>query len=154
MQQMTAIEALDITIGNLNQIRVPVGMMQDVGIPIGQAVGNLAEIRRALVAAQEAQEEKEKEAQEAGKQEKEETEEPGGTEAPAAESKAKHSGKHCKDIMEAKYAKEQVYTRGEDGKWKDPEPLFPGAGGNGGVESLSDEKMKAGKLFPEDEEPW
>ena len=49
-QNVTLKEAMQITIGLLENIRVPVSMIRDVGAPIETAVGNL---RRCLAAMQE-----------------------------------------------------------------------------------------------------
>lgn len=61
MEQMTVRQALEITIANLEKIKVPMAEMQNIGLPLAQNIGNLREIMvaidRAEQAAHEAKEE-------------------------------------------------------------------------------------------------
>ena len=54
-KQMTVLEVLEITVRDLGGINIPVGMIQQVGMPIGQAIGNLNECIRALREAEQAE---------------------------------------------------------------------------------------------------
>lgn len=45
---ITVTEALEITINLLNGISIPVALMEQIGVPISQAVSNLGECIRAL----------------------------------------------------------------------------------------------------------
>ena len=60
--QMTVTEALRITANNLGNIAVPISMMQQIGLPINQAIGNINACIEALEAAeQEAKQQQEPE---------------------------------------------------------------------------------------------
>ena len=41
MEQMTVTQTLELTVRNLQSIRVPVGLINDISIPIAQAITNL-----------------------------------------------------------------------------------------------------------------
>lgn len=45
---ITVTEALEITINLLNGISIPVALMEQIGVPISQAVSNLGECIRAM----------------------------------------------------------------------------------------------------------
>ena len=61
MEQMTVKQALELTIANLERIKVPMGEMQEVGLPLAQNIGNLKEILTAINRAEQ-QEKEEKDA--------------------------------------------------------------------------------------------
>lgn len=50
MEQMKVVNILEITINNLNNIRVPAALLEEIGIPIVQNVNNLYECVNALKA--------------------------------------------------------------------------------------------------------
>lgn len=60
-KRITPIEALQATLDILNHINVPVYMMQQIGIPIAQATGNIREI---ILAASQAEDKAKQEAAE------------------------------------------------------------------------------------------
>ena len=47
-EKYTVKQVLEITVNILNNIRVPVGMMDGIGLPISQAVGNLRVLMEAI----------------------------------------------------------------------------------------------------------
>ena len=61
--QMTVIEALRITMNNLGGIAVPRALNQQIGIPIDQAIGNIAACIEALERAEQEKKAEEAEAQ-------------------------------------------------------------------------------------------
>lgn len=47
-EKVTIREALEITAGILERITIPISMMDDVGMPVRSAIGNLRECIRAI----------------------------------------------------------------------------------------------------------
>lgn len=72
METMTVEDAMNITARMLSEIKIPVGMMQQVGVPIERAIVNINECVKAL---EESKARYEAEKEEAETESEEETEE-------------------------------------------------------------------------------
>ena len=67
-QRLTVEQVVELTIRDLESVRVPMGLMDDIGVPVGRAIRNLKECLRVWAISAQQQREAEQKAAEESKQ--------------------------------------------------------------------------------------